>query len=145
MSGQEGETLSSLFGEVIHTYTRADALRDGTLIEIPGDICREAGIIVPVAVTAGVWDLIAPEDLDKMPGQSVAGRTWDLLWMLACAARTPRARGRSSITFQCIFLTQREAMGGAEVTEHKTISLRSLCGPGDQGEPVITIMLPWED
>jgi hypothetical protein len=36
-------------------------------------------------------------------------------------------------------------MGGSEITEEKTATLRAVCGPGDQGEPVITIMLPWED
>ncbi len=36
-------------------------------------------------------------------------------------------------------------MGGTEITEYKTVTLRAVCGPGDRGEPVITIMLPWED
>lgn len=28
---------------------------------------------------------------------------------------------------------------------HETVKLRSICGPGDHGEPVLTIMFPHED
>ena len=141
----QGEPLASPFGDVIFAYTRADAIRDGTLVEIPVDLCREAGIVVPVAVTASVWDLIDPGDLETMPGQSVNGRTWDLLWMLTCAVRSSRERHRSVVVFQCDFLMCAQAFTRTEIPEQKTATLRAVCGPGDQGEPVITIMLPWED
>jgi hypothetical protein len=140
-----GDTLQSLFGEVIYSYTRSDALRDGALVELPADLCREAGVIVPVAVTAEVWHLIDPGNLDQMPGQSMTGRAWDLLFTFAIAARSFHGRHRSSMVYRCEFLTCREAMGGTEITERKTVTIRAVCGPGDQGEPVITIMLPWED
>lgn len=140
-----GETLSSLFGEVIYSYTRADALRDGVLVEIPAELCKEAGVVVPVAATSEVWHLIDPGNLDLMPGQSITGRIWDLLWTFAIAARSTRGRHRSTVVFRCEFLLFREAMGGSEITERKTVTLRAVCGPGDQGEPVITIMLLWED
>jgi len=141
----QGEPLASPFGEVIFAYTRADAIRDGTLVEIPAGICREAGVMVPVAVTASMWDLIDPGNLETMPGQSVNGRTWDLLWMLTCAVRSTRGRHRSVLIFQCDFLMCAQVFGRAEIPEQKTATLRAVCGPGDQGEPVITIMLPWED
>lgn len=141
----QGDTLLSLFGEVIHSYTRANALQDGVLVEIPVELCQEVGIIVPVAVTTEVWHLIDPGNLDQMPGQSVTGRTWDLLWTFAVAARSSHGRHRSTVVFRCEFLTCGEAMGGTVITERKTVTLRAVCGPGDQGEPVITIMLPWED
>ena len=141
----EAETLTSLFGEVIYQYTRLNALRDGVLVELPADLCREAGVVVPVAVTSDVWHLIDPGNLDQMPGQSITGRTWDLLWTFANAARSSSGRHRSTVAYRCIFLTCREAMGGTEITEHTTVTLRAVCGPGDRGEPVITIMLPWED
>jgi hypothetical protein len=139
------EGVTAFFGPVIHAYTRADALRDGVLVEIPSDLCREAGVLVPVAVTDAVWGIIDPGNLEQMPGQSVTGRTWDLVWMLAHASRSPRARHRSTLIYRCDFLTCREAMTGAEITEPRTVTLRAVCGPGDLGVPVITIMLPWED
>jgi len=83
-----GDTLTDFFGDVIHAYTRADAIRDGVLVELPAAICQEAGVIVPVAVTAEVWHLIDPGNLDQMPGQSVTGRLWDLLWAFTVAARS---------------------------------------------------------
>ena len=140
-----GDTLADFFGDVIHSYTRADAIRDGVLVELPAEICREAGIVVPVAVTAGVWDLVAPDNLGEMPCQSVDGRLWDLLWMFTCTARASKGQHRSTIHFKCVFLTTRPAAGGVVLTEHQTATLRAACGPGDDNEPVITIMLPGED
>jgi len=40
---------------LIHRYTRADALRDGVLIDVSAT-AREAGIRCPVALTAAVWE-----------------------------------------------------------------------------------------
>ena len=140
-----GDTLTEFFGDVIHAYTRADAIRDGVLVELPANICKEAGIVVPVAVTTGVWSLVAPDNIEEMPCQSVEGRLWDLLWMFTCTARAARGLHRSTIHFKCDFLTTRTESGGVVITEHQTATLRATCGPGDDGEPVITIMLPGED
>jgi hypothetical protein len=41
---------------VIHAYTRADALRDGNLVAVPDALAREAGITVPVALTRAAWE-----------------------------------------------------------------------------------------
>ena len=144
-SGLLGESLASPFGEVIFTYARSDAIQDGVLVEIPAGLCREAGFSVPVAVTSSVWDLIDPGNLEEMPGQSVEGRTWDLLWMCGCAARSARGQHRSTVLFTCTFLLAEETRDGSVITEHRTVTLRAVCGPGDEGEPVVTIMLPGED
>jgi hypothetical protein len=40
--------------EVIHRYTRADALRDGVLIDT-SPTAREVGIKFPVALMAAAW------------------------------------------------------------------------------------------
>ena len=125
---------------IIFAYTRADALNDGVLVELPDHIVSEAGIRVKVAVTRAVWDeYLAPDYLDNLPGQNVEGRTWDLLWMFGCAAR--RSRHTSTIQFRVLCATMGES--GSIVTED--VLLKAVCGPGDEGEPVITIMLPEED
>lgn len=144
-------TTTSFFSpdDVIFAYTRADALNDGVLVELPEDLVAEAGISVPVAVTQSVWDgYISPPDLDEMPGQSVTGRLWDLLWMFRCAA--VRARHTSTIRFSVLFLlVQNETEWGEQMlcaeSREQTVLLKAVCGPGDEGEPVITIMLPDED
>lgn len=128
---------------VISSYTRADALQDGVLVEVPADLCREAGIVVPVATTSGVWNLVDPGNLETMPGQSITGRTWDLLWMFRIAARA--SRHQSVIMFKCLFLMHGPRSDGVIQTSRKTITFRAVCGPGDRAEPVITIMLPGED
>jgi hypothetical protein len=135
---------AAIFGEVISVYTRADAIRDNVLVAIPADLCQETGITVPVAVTSRVWGLIDPGDLEQMPGQSITGRLWDVLNLLGVTARASKGRHLSIINFKVIFLLRQETFN-SEITTRKTITLKAVCGPGDHGEPVITIMLPGED
>lgn len=126
--------------EIIFAYTRSEALNDGVLVELSDQIVSEAGIRVKVAVTRAVWDeYLAPDYLNDLSGQSVDGRTWDLLWMFGCAAR--RSRHARTIQFRVLFAT----MKGSGSFTIDDILLKAVCGPGDEGEPVITIMLPEED
>ncbi len=139
-------TLTSPFAhdELIFAYTRADAISDGVLIDLPEQIVNEAGIKVKVAVTRAVWDdYLAPDYLDDLPDQSVEGRTWDLLWMFGCAAR--RSRHVSTIQFRVLFVTRKEAGPSHPPTVTEDVLLKAVCGPGEEGKPVITIMLPGED
>lgn len=144
----EENLLTSPFGQVIFAYSRADALRDGVLVEVPQALAIEAGIRVPVAVTSAVFEgYISPHYLGELPGQSIDGRLWDLLWMFTLAVR--HARRTSSLQFRTIFVTLREHFGDVtgpvRKVDHETVTFKALCGPGDNGEPVITIMLPEED
>jgi hypothetical protein len=73
---------------------------------------------------------------------------WDLLWMFVLAAR--QARSTDTVHFRVIFITLRSTPGGSIDSgtwrmSHETVPLKAVCGPGDDGEPVITIMLPGED
>src|SRR5262245_40314299 len=70
---------------LIDRYTRADAIRDGMLIDVSA-AGREAGIRWPVALTRAAWErcVRVPEGVEC---QSEAGRLWDVLWMLSLAAR----------------------------------------------------------
>src|SRR2546423_976436 len=71
--------------DIIHRYTRADALRDGVLIDVSAT-AREAGIVWPVAVTRAAWERCVAVP----PGvacQDESGRLWDVLFLLALAAR----------------------------------------------------------
>ena len=134
----EPQDLVELFGEPIHTYTRQQALDDGFLVDV-SNLAREAGISFPVALTSAAWaDCVEWSEADskRQTYQDEAGRLWDVLWMLKLAAR----RGGSEIRFQLY----RVPRGGRGVKPRLTV-LKALCGPGDQGEPVITIMLPGED
>lgn len=131
--------ISEMFGEPISVYSRDDALRDGVLIAADPETCREAGILWPVAMTDHLWSYIDPGNLEEMPDQSVSGRLWDLLWMFATSAKM--SRGESRIKFRVSF----QMKTGRTRPRVETIMIIGVCGPGDEGEPVITLMLPEDD
>jgi len=63
IQGQE-PSAKEVFGEVISTYTRAEAQDDGVLIDVT-EIAKEAGIVYPVAISQGLWEgyIEVPESL----------------------------------------------------------------------------------
>ena len=127
----------SIFGdEIIHSYTRAQALEDGVLVDV-STTAREAGITFPLAVTARVWsDLVTPDPRAVAWGQSVEGRLWDLMSMLRFTIRASRGGGQV-LYFRCIFVLKER--------QRRTVTLKAVCGPGDDAEPTITVMFPEED
>jgi hypothetical protein len=89
------------FGPVIHSYTRAQALADGVLVDA-GPMAREAGFHFPVALTRAVWDrYIVPDERARQFGQSEAGRLWDTLWMGRLAAKSSQGQ---IVHFRCTSL-----------------------------------------
>ena len=57
------DTMHEVFGEVIYSYTRAQAIEDGVLIDVTR-MAQEAGFKYPVAITASVWhEYIVPNDV----------------------------------------------------------------------------------
>ena len=130
------DSESSPFGPVIYAYTRAQALADGVLVDL-SKLAHEAGFRWPVAVTERLYhSYIVPSFDLAADGQSIDGRAWDLLADLRYAATSnPHS---SELHFSVLFLM---------TPGHDPISikLKALCGPGDNGFPVITVMLPDED
>ncbi len=129
-----------IFGEVIHSYSRAQAIEDGVLVDLMQGETRalvlEAGFKYPVAMTATAYsEAVAPFGGDLPEGQDLKGRLWDVLMVLRHVIR--RSTGGSVISFAVVVY---RGEGKNEV-----VSLKSVCGPGDDPEPVITIMLPGED
>ncbi|MEW8279808.1 MAG: DUF6573 family protein [Candidatus Thiodiazotropha sp.] len=134
-------TTESIFGEVIVSYTRAQAIEDGVLVDV-GLVAKEAGFNWPVALTSAVWaDCVAWNDDDsrQKPFQDQAGRLWDVLFMASQAICT--SRGSSE---RLLFKLYRVPRDG-KVMKAELVTLKLIVGPGDQGEPVITILLPDED
>src|SRR5262249_54497528 len=117
--------------EVIHRYTRAEAIADGVLVDVsewasPREMM--GGFKIPVAMTAGVWALLQPREGSH---EDLRGRAHDVLWMASLAARRSRPdTDRASFTV-------RIGSDDVEMVLH--------IGPGDEGEPVATIRLPGED
>ncbi len=134
-------STESFFGNVISTYTRAQAIDDGVLMD-PGPMVKEVGFKWPVALTSAVWaDCVdwTDEDTRQQAYQNQSGRLWDVLYMASHAIRTSKDSG-DRILFQ-LFRVPRDGQSmKAELT-----TLRLIVRPGDSGEPVITILLPHED
>lgn len=132
--------------DLIFSYTRADALSDGVLIELPSS--KNWGFKVPVAITAGAYgQCIAWNEPDPKLGEILRLRE-DMV--LTCAMREARAHQRrmqagkkerpDRIDFQVETIVQ-----AGEGVEVRKVDLYMVIGPGDQGEPVGTIMLIGED
>lgn len=132
-------TMNEIFGEVIYSYTRKQAIEDGHLIDV-SEVAIEAGFRVPVSVTHAVWvDCVEWNEADsrRQTYQDEAGRLWDVLWMAMNASR--RGAGAQRLVFQLY----RVPRGGRGVCP-RLVTLVAHVEPGDNGEPVVTIMLPGE-
>jgi len=135
------QSTESFFGNVISTYTRAQAIEDGVLVDV-GSTAQEAGFKWPVALSAAVWaDCVAwtEDDNRHQVYQDESGRLWDVLYMASHAIRTSKQSGN-----QLLFQLYRVPRDGHS-TEAVLVTLKLIVGPGDAGEPVTTILLPNED
>ena len=116
--------------EIIHTYTRAQAIDDGVLVELSVLYPNDTRIFKhPVACTARVWSLI---ETAHKNGQEYGATIWDICFM-AVNHQIKRIDPSTALFKVGI------PLGGREHT------LKIVCGPGDDGKPVMTIMLPYED
>jgi len=122
---------------IIFSYTRAQALADGVLIDVT-DHAKALGFRVPVAVTDHLYNgyvAAVPPGLESH-GQSTPGRLHDLLSLAMFAARI--SKGADRVTFKVDFLMNPNRKETVEVIAH--------IGPGDDGAiPVLTLMLPGDD
>ena len=122
---------------VIFSYTRAQAIEDGVLVDLT-EWAKETGFRIPVACTAAVWNgyIVPPKETEKL-GQSIRGRAHDVLWMLYLAIRGSGSTKRDQLQYEVIFVMHEG--------KQETVMLKAMCGPGDNGEPVLTVMRPDED
>jgi hypothetical protein len=124
---------------VIFSYTREQAIEDGVLVDLT-EWAKETGFRIPVACTSAVWhQYIVPPEGTRALGQSERGRGHDVLWMLYVFIRASKRNGEGDdrLFYKVIFLQAPR--------RQETVTLKAICGPGDNGEPVITIMKPDED
>jgi len=137
---------------VIYSYTRAQAIEDGVLVDVThatdASGQRLSPFRYPVAMTRAAWEATIAaggeweDDADgeavlRYPGgQDFAGRMHDVFSMLRFAIARPHEPDR--VTFSVLV----DVNGDGRKTK---VDLWSHCGPGDNAEPVLTIMLPNED
>ncbi len=115
---------------IMYSYSRKQAIEDGVLIELPKELCSDAGVKVHVAVTSALYHkYIYTEEV----GQDEVGRMWDLLMVFRVQAN---GSNKDTIYFVVIFKID---------DVDKAVRLKAIIGPGDTMEPVLTIMLENED
>ena len=126
----------SPFGEVIYSYTRAQAVADGVQVEVT-KIAQEAGIKFPMFLTRAVYDkyVAVPPDVT---GQDESGRLWDVVWLTRFAI----IRARPGCDRLPVALYVRNDDRTARL-----VKLIATCGALDIDDPspAITVMLPDED
>ncbi len=142
----QGQSVKGVFGDVIDVYTRAQAIEDGVLVDVT-ETAKEAGIVYPTAVTQALWDgyIVPPESLKGI--QDMQGRLWDVLTMFSFSARAMKKanidmaespRDAAQILY---FKTMFQMPSKAGNPKMETVDLKAICGPGDNAEPILTIML----
>jgi len=123
--------------DLIYAYTRSQALDDCVLVDVT-QMASEAGFRYPTAITADLHARITPNEREKALGQSYEGRLWDVVFLASFAARQAGTQDRCSLD---VNLFEAEEAPPHRI-HRRTLSLWMVVGPGDQGEPVITIGFP---
>jgi hypothetical protein len=130
----------SLFdgADIIFSYTRAEAINDGVLVDVT-ETAREAGFKIPVALSAGLWaDAVAWDEANGAL-QDEAGRLWDVIWMSYLRVHAG-GKGRSRVEVEVLRIPNLP-----DAREATVLQFLMDVGPGDEGEPVITLMRPEDD
>lgn len=119
--------------DLIHVYTRKQAIEDGTLVDV-SEWARACGFRIPVAVTRTVWNLCIEVPPRRKRIESESARARDVLFVLFCTIR------RSPNTTTLRYRIRCSTRAGS-----RNVDLKAVCGPGHDASPCITIMLPDED
>ena len=115
------------------------------------ETAKEAGIVYPTAVTQALWNgyIESPESLKGF--QDIQGRLWDVLTMFSFSARAMKkanidvAESQKDTAQTLYFKTMFQMPSKAGNPKIETVDLKAICGPGDNAEPILTIMLMKED
>ncbi len=106
-------------------YSRAQQIDDGILVDV-SEHAKAVGFECPVALTIGVWQKFIE------PHEDADARVCGILWKAALASVEIRSEG---IQAERVYFHNE---GGKPL-------MYVQCGPGDDREPVMTILLPDED
>ena len=138
-AGETQSPMREFFGEPIFQYTRAAAIADGVLVNLmQGDteeVCRQH-FKHPIACTAAVYAIFREAVENPYTCNDFPGLLHDALHMSKVYAGTTKQARRDRVEF-------RIAIQGLKGRRY--VDLVLVVGPGDNLEPVMTLMLPNED
>jgi hypothetical protein len=132
-SSRKEKTMADFWkdAEVIHTYTRKQALEDGMLVDLNQWIpVKESGYKCPVVCTAEVFAIIEAAVNNEKFHNDYKGVIWDILLM-------SRVNKTEKWETGCKF--QVKIIGAGRIQFY---TFKIECGPGDDAEPVLTVMQP---
>lgn len=140
--------MGNIFGSVIHSYSRAEAIDDGVLVDMTNytpegqsiALLTEAGFCVPLAVTRSVYDRLITLPDDYIGIQDVTGRFWDILTCLREAIKSNPDNVEILFGAYSTRVNNNGSDGKLEL-----VKLKAVIGSGDTPEPVLTVMFPEED
>jgi len=117
---------------IIFSYSRAQAIEDGVLIDVTAE-AKAYGFKLPFVIGDNLYNrYVTPPPGLEGEGQSLSGRLHDLMTLAALSARKGLQQDR--VEFEVLFL-----MGPGK---HEKVRCVLHVGPGDRGEPVLTLCLP---
>ncbi|MEV4741640.1 DUF6573 family protein [Streptomyces sp. NPDC049555] len=122
---------------VIHACTRADLVADGDLVEIPWIVSNSVGLKWPVAFTRAAWLTVMDGTGEERWPEAADPLTETLL-----AERATRAL---TAAVQTVATTASRASRIAFDVPLYGVTLHLHVGPGDDGAPVFTVLMPDED
>ncbi|WP_331722973.1 DUF6573 family protein [Nocardia sp. NBC_00511] len=128
--------------EIVHRYTRAQAIADGVLHDFTA-LASEFGFTKSFVIAHHAWTeaVYWPQDADE--GQSEKGRAWDVIVQAHFAIASAREAKRVP-TDRLEFTVYRLVHDSGDPTP-RPITLVIHIGPGDAGEPVFTVMAPRDE
>ena len=132
---------ATAFGPVLSTYTRAQAIEDGILVDV-SETAREAGFKIPVVVTRAVWNRLVALPEGYQGFQDESGRLWDVLWMAHYYA--VRASDSNRVRMCVLVRDIRKDLRDSNRPPRRHFPIVAI-GADDEGGPAITIMFPEDD
>ncbi len=126
------------WGPPISTYSRAQAIGDGVLVDV-STIAKEAGLSVPTVLTRHVWNECVEVAPVLAGEQDEQGRLWDVVYMCGVALRSAVRAGQHGdrLSFELLVRQPDRTL--------KTERLLAVVGPGDTPDPVLTIEYPEDE
>ncbi len=132
MTNDKNPSMTDLFGEVIHSYSRADAIEDGFLVDLTE--YSNGYFKFPVAITSAFWAIIEKAVNNDDYANSYEGVLHDVFSM---ALWQMRIKKDTSIVYFKVII--------AGAGRKRNYIGKVTCSPGDSMEPVLTFMLRDED
>jgi hypothetical protein len=123
-------SCENVFENVIYSYSRAQAIEDGVLVDLNHIEGFKSHWKAHLASTSAVWAII--EEALQHEGQDVNGIAHDVSILAKVAIRSSTELCPTEVRFDVLIAGRKH-------------TLKLNIGPGDKGEAVLTLLLPHED